>query len=168
MSLCSWGAHRVNIECVLAPMPTPFENATLNLKLFALRREVALREARQWFLAEFNPESFAELAALAGGPRNAAFRMVVGYWDMAASLVTSGAIDGDAFRAAHGEIVLTFAKIYPFLSELRATSGAPDFCRHIETVVLDAPGAEAMMSRRRASAIAAAKVRAVNPPLQAG
>jgi len=149
-------------------MPTPFENATLNLKLFDLRREAVLRDARQWFLAEFNPESFAELAAIAGGSRNAVFRMVLGYWDMAASLVTTGAIDGEAFRAAHGEIFLTFAKVYPFLNELRAASGEPDFCRHIETVVLDAAGAEAIMTRRRAAAIAAAKARAANPPPQAG
>jgi hypothetical protein len=145
-------------------MPTPFENATLNLKLFDLRREPVLREARQWFLAEFNPDSFAELAAIAGGPRNAVFRMVLGYWDMAASLVTTGAIDGEAFRAAHSEVFLTLAKVYPFLSELRAASGEPDFCRHIERVVLEAPGAEAIMARRRAAAIAAANARATNPP----
>ena len=141
-------------------MPTPFENATLNLKLFDLRREPVLREARQWFLAEFNPESFRELAAIASGPQNAVFRMVLGYWDMAASLVTNGAIDGDAFRAAHGEIFMTLAKVYPFLSQLRAASGEPDFCRHIESVVLAAPDAEAIMTRRRASAIAAVKARA--------
>jgi len=140
----------------------------LNLQLFDLRREPVLREARQWFLAEFNPESFADLAAIAGGPRNAVFRMVLGYWDMAASLVTSGAIEGAAFRAAHGEIFLTFAKVYPFLSELRTASGEPEFCRHIEAVVLDAPDAEAIMTRRRAAAIAAAKARAANPPPQAG
>src|SRR5215211_7052174 len=144
-------------------MPTPFESATLNLKLFDLRREPVLRESRQWFLAEFSPESFAELVAIAAGPRNATFRMVLGYWDMAASLVTTGAIDGEAFRAAHGEIFLTCAKVYPFLSEPRAASGEPDFCRHIEAVVLDAPDAEAIMTRRRASAIAAAKARAANP-----
>jgi hypothetical protein len=153
--------------CLRAAMPTPFENATLNLKLFDLRREPILREARQWFLAEFNPESFAELAAIAGGARNAEFRMVLGYWDMAASLVTTGAIDGEPFLAAHGEIFLTFAKVYPFLSELRAASGEPDFCRHIEVVVLGAPGAEATMTRRRASAMAAARARAANPPPQA-
>jgi hypothetical protein len=46
--------------------------------------------------------------------------MVLGYWDMAASLVSTGAIDADAFRAAHGEIFATFSKIQPFLAELRA------------------------------------------------
>ena len=149
-------------------MPTPFESATLNLKLFDLRREPTLREARQWFLADFNPETFADLAAIAGGPRNAAVRMVLGYWDMAASLVTTGAIDGEAFRAAHGEIFLTFAKVYPFLSELRTAAGESAFCHHIEAVVLGAPDGEAIMTRRRAVAIAAAKARATSPPPQAG
>jgi hypothetical protein len=153
---------------LFAAMPTPFESAILNLKLFNLRREPVLRDARQWFLAEFNPESFTELAAIAGGARNAMFRMVLGYWDMAASLVTTGAVDGEAFRAAHGEIFMTFAKVYPFMRELRAASGEPDFCRHIEAVVLEAPGAEAIMARRLASAIAAANARAANPPPQAG
>jgi hypothetical protein len=85
-------------------MPTPFESAQLNLQLFDLRREPVLREARSWFLIEFNPESFADLVSAVSGERNASFRMVLGYWDMAASIVTTGAIDGDAFRAAHGEI----------------------------------------------------------------
>jgi hypothetical protein len=91
-------------------MPTPFESAQLNLQLFDLRRESVLREARAWFLRDFNPESFAELAAVVSGGRNAAFRMVLGYWDMAASLVTTGAVDADAFLAAHGEIFGAFSK----------------------------------------------------------
>jgi hypothetical protein len=99
-------------------MPTPFESAQLNLRLFDLRREPVLREARIWFLSEFNPESIAELVALVSGERNASFRMVLGYWDMAASLVTTGAIDADAFRAAHGEVFATFSKIQPFLAGL--------------------------------------------------
>lgn len=69
-------------------MPTPFESAQLNLKLFELRREPVLREARLWFLRDFNPLNLEEAAALAGGARNDSFRMVLGYWDMAASLVT--------------------------------------------------------------------------------
>src|SRR5918992_2342048 len=145
-------------------MPTAFESAQLNLKLFELRREPVLREARAWFLAGFTPESFTELAAVASGGRNASFRMVLGYWDMAASLVTTGAIEGDAFRAAHGEVFLTFAKIHPFLAELRTATGEADFCRHFEAVVLAAPDAEAIMARRRATALAAAKARASTPP----
>lgn len=130
-------------------MPTPFESAQLNLTLFDLRREPALRQARAWFTREFNPGSFAELVALLRGKHNAAFRMVLSYWNMAASLVTSGAIDGDTFRAAHDEIFATFSKIYPYLAELRAASEEPEFCKHLEAVVLAAPNAEAILERRR-------------------
>ena len=149
-------------------MPTPFESAQLNLKLFELRREPTLREARAWFLADFNPENIGELIATASGPRNAAFRMVLGYWDMAASLVTGGAIDAEAFRSAHGEIFLAFAKIHPFLAELRIAAGEPEFCRHLETVVLGATDAEAIMARRRTAAIAAARARGIHPSPAAG
>lgn len=141
-------------------MPTPFESAQLNLTLFALRREPVLREARAWFLADFNPETLEEAIALAGGPRNASFRMVLGYWDMAASMVTTGAIDAAAFLAAHGEIVSTFAKVAPHLPRLRELTGEHDFARHVETVVRGVADAEAVMARRRAAFRAAAQARA--------
>lgn len=99
--------------------PTPFESATLNLRLFELRREPVLREARAWFLQKLHPDTFEELVAVVTGERNASFRMVVGYWEMAASLVTGGAIEAEAFLAAHGEIFATLSKIRPFLAQIR-------------------------------------------------
>jgi hypothetical protein len=141
-------------------MPTPFETAQLNLTLFDLRRETVLREARAWFVQEFNPESFDELIAAISGERNAAFRMVLSYWDMAASLVMTGAIDGDAFRAAHSEIFATFSKVEPYLNELRSASNEPEFCKNVEIVVMAAPDAEATLKRRREALLAAAKARA--------
>jgi hypothetical protein len=148
-------------------MATPFESAQLNLKLFDLRREPVLREARAWFTRDFSPDSFDEMLTLMHGGRNASFRMVLGYWDMAASLVTTGAIDGDAFRAAHTEIFAAFGKIYPYLKDLRAAAGEPELCRHMETVVLAAPDALAILDRRRAALRAAAHARAAKkgPPL---
>jgi hypothetical protein len=140
-------------------MPTPFESAQLNLKLFELRQEPLLREARAWFFADFNPESFAELAAIAGGEMNSWFRMVLGYWDMAASLVTTGAIDGDAFRAAHSEVYVTFAKVAPYIDELRIRAKEPLFCKHLEEVVTRAPNYETILATRRAMALAVAKRR---------
>jgi hypothetical protein len=141
-------------------MPTPFESAQLNLQLFDLRREPVLREARSWFLLDFHPRSLAEFVAGITGERNASIRMVLGYWDMAASLVTMGAIDADAFRAAHGEMFGTFAKIEPFLAELRAAFGEPAFCRHFEDVVRGEPDAEAILARPRAGLRMAAAARA--------
>ena len=140
-------------------MPTAFESAQLNLQLFDLRREPVLREARDWFLREFNPESFDEVVASVKGERNASFRMVLGYCDMAASLVTTGAIDADSFRAAHGEIFATFSKISQFLAQLREASSEPDFCKHIEAVVMALPDSEAILARRRDALRNAAKAR---------
>jgi hypothetical protein len=145
-------------------MPTPFESAQLNLQLFDLRREPVLRKARSWFVLDFHPETFAEFVTVVTGERNADFRMVIGYWDMAASLVTTGAIDGNAFRAAHGEIFAAFSKVHPFLAELRAASGEPEFCKHIESVVLAAPDAAKIMARRREALRAAARARAAQKP----
>ena len=62
--------------------------------------------------------------------------------------MTTGAIDAEAFLAAHGEIVATFAKIYDILPELRAAIEEPEFCKHIEAVVLTIPDAVTAMHRR--------------------
>jgi hypothetical protein len=140
-------------------MPSAFESALLNLRLFELRREPVLREARAWFLRDFNPDTLEDLVTLLSGERNASFRMVLGYWDMAASLVTSGAIDRDAFLSAHSEVFGTFSKIYPLLGQLRDASNEPAFCQHLEAVVLAAPDAEAILARRRAALRAAAEAR---------
>lgn len=153
---------------MVLPMPTPFESAQLNLKLFELRREPVLREARAWFIREFNPESFDELLALMRGDRNASFRMVLGYWDMAASLVTGGAIEANAFSAAHTEIFATFGKIQPFIRDLRESSGEPELFRHMETVVMATPNAEAVLARRRERLRAAAQARKENQPAWSG
>lgn len=147
-------------------MTTPYEAARLNLQLFELRRDPVLREARHWFMHEFNPETFEDLVAVIRGERNASFRMVTGYWDMAASLVTSGAIDSDSFLAAHGEIYITFSKIQLLLDELRRVTGETLFCRHIEDVVLAVPDVNAMLERRRNWARATAKARAEAAALQ--
>ena len=82
--------------------------------------------------------------------------MVLGYWDMAASLVTSGAIDGDAFRSAHSEVYVTFAKVAPYIDELRVRTKEPLFCKHLEEVITRAPNYESILATRRAMAVAVA------------
>src|SRR5262245_22105287 len=130
-------------------MPTPFERAQLNLQLFELRREPVLREARSWFLLDFHPQTLAEFVAAVTGERNATIPMVPGYWDMAPPAVTVGAIAAASFGAAHGEMCGTFAKVEPFLADMRAAFGEPAFCRHFEAVVMGEPDAPAILARRR-------------------
>ena len=131
-------------------MSRPYESAQLNLQLFDLRREAVLREARAWYLADFHPETLDDAMAIIRGPRNTAFRMVVGYWDMAASLVTSGAIDAPSFLAAHGEIIGTYALVAPFVAAIREATGNHDFLSHVEKVVAGMHNSEAMLAQRRA------------------
>lgn len=148
-------------------MPTPFESAQLNLKLFELRRDPLLRQARAWFIGEFNPESFEELMTLLRGEHNTFFRMVMGYWDMAASLVTTGAIDRDAFLAAHSEIFATFSKIQLFLGQIREAFGEPTMFRHMEELVMSVPDAEARLEKIRIRLRAMAKARREQAAAQA-
>lgn len=48
----------------------------------------------------------------------------------------------------------------PFLEEIRAARGAPNFCRHMEFVVMGAPGAAEILELRRKQFRSAAKARA--------
>ncbi len=123
-------------------MATPFESAQLILKLFELRREPVLREARTWFIREFHPQTIDDVKAALASEHNPKVRMVVGYWDMAASLVTHGAIDREMFLDANGEIFATFSKIHPLLPELRAMAPAPGFAKHLEEIVMSVPDIE--------------------------
>lgn len=130
-------------------MPTPFESAQLNLQLFDMRREPVLRKARDWFLLEFFPASIEDYAKEMNGEKNSWMRMVIGYWDMAASMVVQGAIDQEAFISAHSEIIATFSKVHPLLGEIRSRMG-PMVAANIEKVVMAMPDAQIEMDRRRA------------------
>jgi hypothetical protein len=81
--------------------------------------------------------------------KSAWFRMVIGYWDMAASFVVFEAIDQKIFNASNGELLGVFAKIEPFLSELREQWNVPDFLRHLEEVARQFPNAEVRFRQRR-------------------
>jgi hypothetical protein len=130
-------------------MTTPFESAQLILKLFELRRDPALREARTWFLREFHPETIDDVKAALAGEHNPKLRMVVGYWDMAASLVTHGAIDRQMFLDANTEIFATFSKIHPLLPQIRDMAALPGFAKHLEAVVLSVPEIEPRLETLR-------------------
>jgi catechol 2,3-dioxygenase-like lactoylglutathione lyase family enzyme len=130
-------------------MATPFESAQLILKLFELRRDPVLREARTWFVRQFHPETLDDVKAALASEHNPKIRMVVGYWDMAASLVTHGAIDRQMFLDANTEIFATFSKIYPLLSEIRGIAALPGFAKHLEEVVLSVPGMEERLAALR-------------------
>ena len=111
--------------------------ADLILKLYELRREPVMREARSWF-ATFNPKSHEDFIDVLTSDKSGHYRMVTSYWDMAASLVNNGAIDAQMFNDANGEHIFVYAKLEPFLAEIRA-QGSPQFCIHLEKLIKGIP-----------------------------
>jgi hypothetical protein len=117
------------------------EDANLILKLYELRREPVMREARNWFFT-FSPESPKDCLEVLSSDKSGYYRMVVSYWDMACSFVNNGALDAQMFNDANGEHVFVYAKMEPFLETLRAETGNPTFLAHLEKTVKDIPGIE--------------------------
>jgi len=145
-------------------MSTKYESADLLLKLYDLRREPTMREARQW-MAYFNPESAQDVLDALMGDKSAYFRQVMSYWDMAASFVLNGAIDEQMFDDANGEHLFYFAKIEPFLAELREKLGpASRLVPHLERLVMSKPDAEERLEqlRQMGRAVAARRAQAAN------
>ncbi len=125
------------------------EDAALILKLYELRREPEMRKARNWFVSEFWPESADDFLKVANAPltqQNAWMRQVASYWDMAAAFVVQGALSEELFvqPGCSGEMFFIFAKINPFLKELRQKMGNPTAWSNIETV---ATGSKAARKR---------------------
>ena len=114
------------------------EDANLILRLYEIRREPVMREARNWFFG-FNPTTAADYMEAMMGPQSGYLRMVISYWDMAASMVNNGAIDEQMFNDANGEHLFIFAKIEPVLEDLRQQWNQPDMLKHFETLVRRVP-----------------------------
>jgi hypothetical protein len=124
------------------------QDADLILKLYDLRREATMREARNW-LFSFNPTSAQDVIDVLLGEHSGHYRMVISYWDMAAALVNSGAIDEELFNETNGEHLFVYSKIEPVIEEIRTMFGNPDFLRNLETLVKRIPDSEKKIATMR-------------------
>jgi hypothetical protein len=132
------------------------EEAGLILKLYELRREETMRKARDWFFLEFHPNSMADMQNALFSEHSGHMRMVLTYWEMAATLVNRGAIGLDLFLDANGEQIGVFAKIEPFLAEARAVFG-PQYLVNLEKLIDATPDGRKRVAdaRERTKAILA-------------
>ena len=121
------------------------------LKLYELRREEKMRLARAWFFSDFAPQSAMDIIKLYrdGEPASANFRTVATYWDMAVSLVLNGAIDEKTFLDANSEHIFVYAKIQPFLAEIRQIFNEPEYLIHLETLCRKIPDIETKIENRK-------------------
>ena len=115
-------------------------DAELILKLYDLRREAEMRKARNWLLVTFWPESaedFMKIGAALGTQENNWLRQATGYWSMAASLTLAGTVSQELFLdpSFSGEMFFIFAKVKPFLGELRTKMKNPRMFANIEKLI---------------------------------
>jgi len=102
-------------------LATPAD-AEIILKLYQLRTEAVMRQARAWVTGEFWPTTAEEFFAVANNPadpHNAYFRQVITYWEMAAAMVLHGAVSAELFVDSNGEGFFLLAKFAPILEAIR-------------------------------------------------
>jgi hypothetical protein len=112
-------------------------DAELILKLYDLRREAVMREARN-YVFQLTLHSIDDLMSVAnaqGQKENAYFRQVYGYWDMVAALVGHGTLNALLVYDTCHEMYFVYAKIQPFLKEFRQKMGMPEFLVSLEKFV---------------------------------
>lgn len=123
----------------MARKPTAAD-AQLILQLYDLRREAEIRKARDWWTTEFFPQSaddFLKVAWAMGTQQNKWLRQVGGYWGMVSSFVLSGVLNEELFLdpSFSGELFLIYAKVHPFIKDLRKKLDDPNAFLKLERAV---------------------------------
>ena len=118
------------------PKKASAEDAKIIMHLYDLRREAEMRKARHWYGGWWpaNADDIMQVIDAFGTEKNAWFRQVNGYWDMAASFVLRGVLNEDLFWDSNGEMWFTLAKLQPFLKEVRQKANIPQGFVRVETV----------------------------------
>jgi hypothetical protein len=111
--------------------------AELILRLYELRREEVMRKARSYVGGAFRPDSADDIVALiaSGQPEGSYILQVYGYWDMVAAFALHGALDPELVYDVCQEMYFQYAKIQPYLADLREKMNLPEWMQNIERVV---------------------------------
>ncbi len=112
------------------------QQADLMLKLYDLRREPKMRQARQWFVEGCYANSLQELREKfpPTSDESTYFRMLTSYWEMCAGLVNRGLIDDELFFENNGEAWLVYDRLKHLLPEWRATFKNPTMLKQLEAL----------------------------------
>ena len=123
-------------------LATPAD-ADIILRLYELRREAVMRQARAWMLMEFWPDTVEDFFVVAGNfrdPHNAWFRQVTTYWEMAAAMVLHGSVSAELFVDCNAEGFFILAKFAHILDTIRERN--PMFMTKTSELVERFPAAE--------------------------
>ncbi len=123
------------------PRKPTVEDARLILELYDLRREAEMRKARHWWVTTFwpkNADDFVKVASAMGSEENNWLRQVGGYWGIAVSFVLNGVVSEKLFFQVSfcGEMYFIFAKVRPFLPEIREKMKNPELFLNIVKTIM--------------------------------
>ena len=135
-----------------------YDDVNLILRLYEMRREDRLREARKWFTGSFKVKNYDEFMALCppGSEPNASYRMVVTYWEMVASFLTSGVLNAELFYQSGRELLFVWERVRDVLPAVREKAGNTRELKNLEEAATayigwwnhTAPGAYDAFSKR--------------------
>jgi len=110
------------------------QQADLLMKLYDLRREPRLREARKWLISIPNLQNMQDLQTHCppGTEQNASLRQVLSYWEMCCSMVNRGLIDEEFFWENTGEQWVLWERIKGVVAEMRAAFKNPLLAANLE------------------------------------
>jgi hypothetical protein len=115
-------------------MGATHEQVNLMLHLYELRRETKLREARDWMSQNFHPKTTDEAMKIVppGSKENGYMRMVIGYWEMVASIANRGLVDEELFFENSGEQWGVWEAVKDLVPTWRAMFGNAHFLANLE------------------------------------
>ena len=135
-----------------------YDEVNLMLRLYDMRREPRMREARRWFTGSFKAKSLDDFNALcpAGSEQHASYRMVTTYWEMVASFVTSGVLNDELFFQTGRELLFCWERVRDLIPHVRELYKNPIELRNLEAAAKlyikwwnkQAPGAYEAFSKR--------------------
>ena len=113
-----------------------YDDVNLILRLFELRREQKMRTARDWFARNFKAATLEEFNTVCpqGSEEHACFRMVLSYWEMVASFITSGVLNQELFFQSGGELLFVWERFRTYLPQAREQYKNPGVYKNLETV----------------------------------
>jgi hypothetical protein len=114
----------------------PIQQAELLLKLYELRREAVMRQARGLVGGGFLPSSADDLVAqVSSGNQHSGFILqVYGYWDMVSGFVIHGALSEPIVYDTCQEMYFQYSKIRPYLDGFREKMNLPEWRRSLQSV----------------------------------
>jgi hypothetical protein len=117
----------------MASGPT-HEQAQLHLQIYDMRREARLRQARDWFVKNYQVNNLDDAMRIAApGTENGAFAgMVLSYWEQACALLNYGLLHEDLFFETSGEFFGVWELAKPVVPQARERFKMNGYLAHLE------------------------------------